>query len=162
MPLQTRILPVIYTRILKDSEAVSNEGDSPLCHTHKLKHRNEKTQRGARKGTGGAKVDAENALAPASSMTDASSSKEKAIKESEDGRKEKQEEARDWGKQRNGATVRDYGKNSSTRHCKNQRVRGRWGSKGHSRRRGIKKTSEGVGQVKRLTTLVCMVTPWLR
>lgn len=135
---------------------------TPHCVTHKLKHRNEKTQRGARNGTGGAEVDAENALAPASSMTDASSSKEKAIKEREDGRKEKQEEARDWGKQRNGATVRDYGKNPSARHRKNQRVRGRWGRRGHSRRRGIKKTSEGVGQVKGWTTLVCMLTPRLR
>lgn len=46
-----------------------------------------KTQRGARRGTGGAKVDSENVLAPASSTTDASSSKEKAIKERGDGRK---------------------------------------------------------------------------
>lgn len=61
---------------------------TPHCVTHKLKHRNEKTQRGARKGTGGAKVDAGNALAPARSMTDASSSKERAMKEErEDGRK---------------------------------------------------------------------------
>lgn len=49
------------------------------------RQRNEKTQNGARKGTAGAKVGAENALAPASSMTDASSLR--AIKEREDGSK---------------------------------------------------------------------------
>lgn len=47
--------------------------------------RKHKGERG--KGTGGAKVDSENVLAPASSMADASSSKEKAIEERGDRRK---------------------------------------------------------------------------
>lgn len=60
-----------------------------------------------RRGTGGAKVDSGNVLAPASSMTDVSSSKEKAIKEREDGRKTREGAY----EQRNGATLRDYREN---------------------------------------------------
>lgn len=47
--------------------------------SHKLKHRNGKTQNGVREGMAGAKVSAGNVSAPASSMTDASSFGEKAI-----------------------------------------------------------------------------------
>lgn len=65
-------------------------------------------------------------MAAASSVANASSSKEKAIKE--DGRKReevgRQREVRDRGKQRNGAAVGDDWKNMCKSHYLNQSERG--------------------------------------